>query len=362
MKNRIRLFLLIVVITVLSCGKDEKKDKKIIRPVKYQEIKLKTSGKSLTFSGTARTDKVINLSFRTSGIVTEHNLKIGQEVKKSDLLAKLDNVQSRLSYERAVSALNSAESQLNTAKLSFNRIRSLYEKGSASLSDFEAAKNSYKTAQESFESSKRGVDIEMEQVRYGYLYAPDNGIISAVYIELDENVSPGQTVAVLNAGTDMEVLLGIPESVINRVKQAMEVSIRLTALQEKEFIGKVSEVSPAVDANSATYPVRVVFTNPSEEVKSGMAASVKFYFNENEESGEKLIVPAHAVGEDSNGRYVFIIKKNNDTTIVKKQKVTIGELTAEGFEIMGGLKPNQKIVTAGLQTLLDGQEVSPIDK
>ncbi len=358
MKHVIKIFFLVIVMTTYSCGSDDKKQDKLIRPVKFQEIQLTGSGKTLSFSGTARTDKIINLSFRTNGIITEHNLKIGQQVKKGELLAKLDNVQSRLSYERAVSALNSSESQMNTAKLSYNRIRTLYEKGSASLSDFEAAKNSFRTAGESYESAKRGVKIEEEQVRYGFLYAPDNGIISAVNAEIDENVSPGQTVAVLNAGNAMEVSLGLPESVINQVEEEMDVYIALAAIPGVNFKGQVTEVSPAVDASSSTYPVRVEFTDPSKDIKSGMAATVKFNFSAGDEAKQNIVIPAHAVGEDSNGRFVFVIEQINGMTIAKKQKVNIGELTAQGFVITSGLKTNQKVVTAGLQTLLDGQEVT----
>lgn len=357
MKNSLKYLSIILIATLLACGGEEKKEEKILRPVKFQEISLSGSGKVLSFSGTAQRNKIINLSFRNNGIITQHSLKLGQKVKKGELLAKLDNVQARLSYENAVSTLNSSESQMNTAKLSYNRVRNLYEKGSASLSDFESAKNSFRTAEESYESAKRGVEIQKDQISYGFLYAPDNGIISAVSAELGENVSPGQTIAILNAGNIMEVSLGLPESVINLVQKDMEVCINLTSLPNINFKGVVSEVSPAVDANTSTYPVQVEFTNPSEEIKSGMAATVRFNFSD-DDGNHKIVVPAHAVGEDSKGQFVFLIEEKNEGTFVKKQKVNIGELKAEGFVIKSGLQNGQKIATAGLQTLLDGQEVT----
>lgn len=356
MKTFSKLILSTALLAFIACGKEEKKEEKLIRPVQYEEVGFLGGDKIRTFSGTARTDKIINLSFRSNGIITTHNLKIGQRVKKGQLLGKLDNVQSRLNYENAVSSLNSAESQMNTAKLSLNRVRSLYEKGSSSLSDFEAAKNSFRTAQQSYESAKRSVAIQEDQIQYGYLYAPEDGVISAVNAEIDENVSPGQTIAVLNAGTDMEISLGIPESVINGVKQNMGVDVTFSSLQGEKFVGKVTEVSPAVDSNSSTYPVRVRVTNPSDEIKSGMAANVSFDFGDHTNDNTILVVPANAVGEDSNGRFVFLIQ-TGDMTVVKKQAVKIGALTSEGFEILSGLQQGQKVATAGLQTLLDGQEV-----
>ncbi|WP_298513462.1 efflux RND transporter periplasmic adaptor subunit [uncultured Kordia sp.] len=360
MKSLLKIFYITAITSVLvSCSEEKEVTEKFVRPIKYKEIGYLGDEKVRTFNGTAQIDKIINMSFRSAGIITVYDIKLGQKVKKGQLLARLDNVQSRLSYEQALTQLNSAESQMNTAKLALNRVHSLYEKGSASLSDFESAKNAFKTATESYQSAKRGVDIQQEQVRFGYLYAPANGIIAAVTAEKDENIVPGQVVATLNAGETMEITLGIPENVINSIQQGMDVDVNFSSLPNKKFKAKVTEVSPAVDLNTATYPIRVALTNPSNEIKSGMAANITFNFGDHKNENTILVVPANAVGEDSNGRFVFLITNEGGVTKVKKQKVVIGNLTAEGFEVISGLSLGQKIATAGLQTLLDGQEVKP---
>lgn len=354
---KIILPIVLLLLVATSCVKKEKQKNKIVRPVQYEKVKLLGHPKVRTFSGTSRTGKVINLSFRSRGIVTLFNLKLGQQVTKGQLLAKLDNVQSRLSYEQALTQQNSADSQMNTAKLSLNRVRLLYEKGSASLSDFEAAKNSFKTASQSFEATKRGVAIQQEQVRFGYLYAPENGVISTVHTEIDENVVAGQPIATLNAGLDMEIFIGIPESVINGMALGMPVDVRFTSLPDKIFKGRVTEIAPAIDQNTSTYQVRVAIKNPTKAVKSGMTATVAFILDPVGNQDKKLVVPAHAVGEDSDGRFVYIIESQEDKTFIKKQHIVIGSLSLEGFEVKSGLAEGQYIATAGLQTLLDGQEV-----
>lgn len=354
-KGIIKLFTIVLLFT--SCKDKVIEEVAPVRPVLYQEVGYLGGANSRTFSGTARTEKVINLSFRSSGIITFFDLKIGQQVKKGDLLARLDNVQARLNYESAISSQNSAASQMNTAKLSLERTRILYEKGSLSLSEYESAKNSYKTAQASFESAQRKVSIEQEQIRFGYLNAPEDGIIAAVNAEIEENVSPGQNIAVLNAGTDMEISLGLPESVINRVKDNMVVTIEFPVLENASFKGKVTEVSPSVDSNTATYPVRIVVNNPSDAIRSGMAANVTFDFGEKEKTTQRLVVPPISVGEDGEGRFVFVLQEGDNQTTVKKQYITVGDLSSEGFTVTNGLSYGDKIATAGLQTLLDGQQV-----
>ena len=88
-----------------------------------------------------------------------------------------------------------------------------------------------------------------------------------------------------------------------------------------------------------------------------MAANVRFELSDGNGGNQALVVPAHAVGEDSEGRFVFLIQGEGEQAKVKKQRITIGNLSSEGFEIKSGLKAGQKIATAGLQTLLDGQAV-----
>ena len=138
----------------------------------------------------------------------------------------------------------------------------------------------------------------------------------------------------------------------------MDVEVSISALEGKTFEGNVSEISPSVDINTATYPVRVTVKNPTDEIKSGMAAEVTFDFGEEATAKPQLIIPAMAVGEDSNGNFVFIVEGKGTEASVRKQPIEIGELTGDGFVIKSGLDQGQRIATAGLQTLLDGQKVS----
>lgn len=356
MKNILQIStLLYIAFFLTSCAEEVKTKKKVLRPVLYQEVGFGDGGSLRTFNGTAQTDKVIGLSFRSGGIITLYNLRIGQKVRKGELLARLDNVQARLAYEQALASLNIAESQEKTAKLSLNRVRSLYEKGSAALSEYESVKNSYQNAINSLESAKRSVAIQKEQINYGYIYAPQTGVIASVSSELGENVNPGQSIAILNAGNKITIQLGIPESVINSVKLGMKVSIDFPVISAKTFEGKVAELSPALDRSTSTYPVEVEVLNPTEEVKSGMAANVNFSFGASEK--KTLMIPAKSVGEDSKGRFVFLVKDGGEPATVQKQHIKIGPLHSGGFEVLEGLEAGQKIAVAGLQTLLDGQEV-----
>ncbi len=360
MKQRLYIpaFFFITLMLLTSCnGSQDKQSTEVIKPVKYQEITFASGGKVRSFLGTARSDKEISLSFRTSGILTTLNIKVGQTVFKGDLLARLDNAEAILSLEQAIASQNSAESNLNTAASTLERTRTLYEKGSSSLSDYENAKSSYASAKANYESAYRSVDIRRKQVSYGEIYAPTKGVIASRAVEINENVSAGQVVTVLNAGNNMEVNLGVPENVINLLSKGMAVEIEFTALKGKRFKGFLNEISPSLNANTSTYPVRVRIADPGPNIKSGMAANVFFFFVKNS-AREELIVPVPAVGEDSKGNFVFLIQSEDGKSgTVIKHHFTINELTPKGFTIKEGLSIGDKVATAGLQTLLDGQKV-----
>ncbi|WP_106795058.1 efflux RND transporter periplasmic adaptor subunit [Aquimarina sp. Aq78] len=355
-------YIILTALTFLvlnACKEKEVVKKEILRPVQFQVVGSSDAQKIRTFSGIAKAGDEIELSFRSNGIITALNIKVGQKVNKGDLIAKLDNVQANLAYEQSVSALNSAKSAMNTAKSSLDRIKSLYEKGSNSLSDYEAAKNSYQNALDQYESAKRNKSIQQSQISYGYIKAPKAGIIAAKNSQLNENVSAGQVIAILNAGDQTNIEVGLPENVINKVKLGMNPEISFSALTGKKFKGNIIEISPIVNEGSATYPVKIDIADATEDIKPGMTANVTFNFVDTQTKNDTaLVIPVKSVGEDGDGNFVFLIESEDGTTgIAKKHRIEIGELTTGGFKIKSGLTEGQKIATAGLQTLLDGQKV-----
>ena len=324
---------------MISCGEKKTETEEVLRPIRYQTVGASSSDQVRSFSGIAKAGDEIELSFRSNGIVTEINGKAGDKVNKGDLIARLDNVQAKLAYEQAVSALSTAKSAMNTAKSALDRVKSLYEKGSNSLSDYEAAKNTFQSASDQYESAKRNKSIQQTQIDYGYIYAPKSGILADVPGGLNENATAGQVIAVLNAGDETNIEVGLPENVINKVSLGMATSIHFSAIEEKKFAGTVIEVSPITDENSASYTVKVGIDDATKEIKPGMSGHVTFHFpKENSDGPDALIIPVSSVGEDGNGNFVFLVESEDGVTgTIKKQQVSLGKLSTDGFEVLEGL-------------------------
>jgi len=161
----------------------------------------------------------------------------------------------------------------------------------------------------------------------------------------------------LNTGDDIEVTVGMPESFISRVEKGENVSVRFSSIQNKVFDGKITEVSYIIGSQSSTYPVTIALTAPTRDIRPGMPCEVIFTLSSQKKS-DNLIVPANAVGEDTGGNFVFTVTESaGDFAVVHKKKVTVGQLTREGFEILAGLQDGELVVTAGIANLTDGMKV-----
>lgn len=353
-------FLTITYLALFSCKEKEVKQVEIIRPIKHITIGSSNNALTRTFSGNVKASNEIELSFRTSGVITTLNAKVGQKIKKGDLIAKLDNVQSNLAYEQTLSSLNSAKSALSTSKSQLERVKTLYEKGSNSLSDYENAKNTYQSNLDKFESAKRNIDIKKSQIAYGYIYAPKSGVITSRNVSINETANSGQVIAVISAGDELNIETGLPESVINMIHLNMETDIQFTAIPNETFKGQIIEISPIADPNSATYPLKIAIKNASKKIKQGMTSSVTFNFDleDKQDNQNQIIIPVKTVGEDGKGNFVFTVtSQDGKIGIVKKQSITLGKLTNNGFSVAKGLKEGDILVTAGVNSLLDGQKV-----
>ncbi len=371
MKNHKLLNIALLLLLLASCGEEEKPmATEIIRPVKFGKVMMSGDALSETFSGSAQSSKESKVSFKVSGTITSLNVKVGDVVRKGQTIAKIDQTDYSVQYQQSVANNKSSETQIQSAKsqlinsrATYQRIEKLYENNSISISEFEQAKSALELAEASYNAalaqasaSEKQVESAQNQVRYSTLTAPFSGVITSVMVEENELVGSGSPIATISAVDNPEISVGIPEVYISKVKKNQPVNISFSSIPDQVFVGKVFEVGFS-SLGGSTYPVTVKIDKPAKEIRPGMAADVRFSFDNGSINGQKMVAPAAAVGEDNNGNFVFSLFKENDHYIIKKKKVQIGKLTTSGFEIKSGLDNGELVATAGLNTLLDGMKV-----
>jgi RND family efflux transporter MFP subunit len=328
-----------------------------IRPVRVEPVFATGGSRVRTFAGSARAGLESRLSFKVAGTVQRLAVAVGDRVRAGQLLAELDPRDYELQVEDAEAALRQARARARNAGANLDRVRGLYENNNASRTEYDAARADYDSASAHVASLEKKLELARSRLDYTRLRAPLDGAIADLTVEVSENVQPGQTIATLTAGQQPEVEIAIPEAFIGRMREGQDVTVSFDALPGRTFAAVVTEVGVTSTGLATTYPVTVRLTDEASDVRPGMAAEVSIVF-ESEQGRSRILVPAFAVGEDRNGRFVFVATEGEGRYgVVRRREVQVGELTGEGLEIVAGLEEGELLVTAGVSRLRDGLEV-----
>jgi RND family efflux transporter MFP subunit len=350
-----------IIVLSFACSRDEPLAEPEIRPVRAEMVTLSGSERSRTYSGTFRSGMESKLSFRVPGRVERLRATVGQAVGPGSLLARLDPRDYDLQVQEARASLTRALASKRNADAERDRVRELYENDNASLSQWDQARAVAESAAAQVESLQKRLELAQLQLEYTQLAAPVAGVIATVEVEVNENVQAGQPIVTLSSSTLTEVEVDLPSSVITAIREGSEVVVECDALPGETLDAFVTEVGVAA-SGSTTFQVTVQLAAQDDRVRPGMAAEVTFRLAASETDTDRILVPVVAVGEDRDGRFVFLAQPTEKgRAIVMRQPVSVGDLMTDGerdvIEVIEGLSEGDIIVTAGVRRLEDGRLV-----
>ncbi len=353
--------IILSALLLAACGGKEVPEEQI-RPVFYQEVGKQSLSEIRSFAGISQPNNEAKLSFRVGGNIEEIAVELGDSLKKGQVIARLDITDYRINYNQAVMSQKNAQVQLIAARSSYQRLESLYANNSASLSDYEKAKAQYESAVAMANSADAQVKAAKNQLDYTILSAPYDGTITAKMADENEVVSAGKPIVAFSSTSNMEVRTAVPENTIGQVKRGQKVTATFGPLAGKVFNGTVSEVSTGTD-NASTYQVIVKLTGPTGKLLPGMTGTVNIPLMATNDSRKAVMIPTDAAGHDIDGDFVYIAREGEEpgTYVATRRKITIGELTPQGYPVTEGLSEGDLVITAGLSFLYDGREVKLLD-
>ena len=342
-----------------ACGERDAEVEERLRPVRYVTVSDDNVFRDRSFSGLSKSSLESRLSFKVSGTVTSLPVQIGQRLSAGDLIAEVDAASYRLQEQQAEAALVEAEANNRRAAANYERTKGLYANDNASLNDLESSRANAESAEAVVASAAKALEIARLNVSYTRLEAESDCSIAELNVEVNENVASGQQVAAVSCGDAYEVTLDLPESLIGGLDAFTPVDIRFGAIDGEIFNGEVSEVGVTSAAGSGAFPVvvRVEGTHPS--LRSGLAADVTFQFDLEDGREAAIVLPVAAVINGPSGTYVFtaVPSGEGDEATIERRSVVLGELSASGVEILDGLQMGDRVVTAGLSVIREGQRV-----
>ncbi len=291
------------------------------------------------YIGTIEESQAIPLSFLISGTASKVLVAEGQQVRKGQLLAVLDDE----NYRNAWQIASSKEQQAQDA---FNRLEPVYKKGSLP----EVKYVEIRTALEQARSMTAMAEKNLKDCK---LYAPADGMIGKKMIEPGMSVIPGNPSFQLVKIEKVKVSFPVPEKEIVSVAKGQKASVRVSATGDKLFEGEVDEIGVLSNPLSHTYLVKVNLDNPGRLLKPGMVCNVQL---SNPDLTSRIVIPLSAIQHQANGEK-FVYLANDATGKAEKRTIVAGPLAANGVVISSGLKSGDLLIINGYQKITENSPI-----
>ncbi len=341
----------IYAVFFVDWGKSKAPEPMPARPLKMITVGLTSLPPGREYPGKVTAKETAALAFQVQGQIVELPILKGQNVKKGEVLAKLDERDYR-------NQLDAANAEYEQAKTQFERIEKAAKTGAVSQTDLTNAKADFEKAEANLSIAKKAVEDTV-------IKAPYNAVVSNTFAENFENVQAKQPIIGVQDISTVQVEVAVPQERVLKAK-AQRDKFRYTAtfdsLPEIEFNVEVKEYTTEADPLTQTYAI--TFTMPAQEdynVFPGMTATVTEIPKEGAfPQSDRLTVPIDTVPIDGVGNYyVWKVKESNGTLTVQRQNVTVGKAAADDIEILTGLSKGDRIAAQGVHLLQEGQQVRP---
>lgn len=357
------LFAVFIALSITSCAEQPIPEPP---PKKVKAIKLGDISDlaERSFPGRARAAQQSNLSFRVSGPLVEFPINVGDEVKKGELLARIDpaDFESRLASVQG--QLKSAVAARDLAEAEFNRAADIKQKNPDLISDSEYDQRLGRrdTTRAQVAALESALKLAEDDLSYTYLLAPYDGVVAATYVENFENVLAKRPIARLLNTDAIEVVIDVPERQIGYLPYLVSANVTFEAAPGVELQAAVKEVGSEASTVTRTFPVTLIMEQPEKaEIRPGMAASARLVGRLPERAREiGMSIPATALfNKGTDGTYVYVVDESSMTLVQKPVEVTL--LSERGVLVKSGLSAGEWLVIAGVHSVSEGQKVRILD-
>ena len=221
---RVAVGLFLIVLSMNFGCEKEIPPKEVIRPVKAIQISDAKIMTGRSFPGKAKGVQEVELSFRVAGPLITRPIKVGDEVKQGDVLAQIDPRDFEVTVQNVQGQLAKAKAALERAQSEYDRVLRIQKQdpGAISQSMVDKRKEAIDGSKAEIRSLQAAVDAAKDQLQYTNLSAPFDGTVVAIYVENFESVQAKQPVVRLVDTSSVEMIIDIPENIIQYVDQAKE--------------------------------------------------------------------------------------------------------------------------------------------
>ena len=351
----------------------------VVKTDVVREVTTASQDAVLDASGYVTARRKATVSSKITGKVVEVLVEEGMEVKRGQVLARLDDsiqsknlalVQAQLESSR--SAVQESRVRLRESELNLNRVRELVEREVDSEANLDAAEASVDSFNARIDLGVKDVEVAEQFVLLRRQELEDT-VIRAPFdgVAISKDAQPGEMVSPVSAGggftrtgittivdmSSLEIEVDVNEAYINRVRPEQRVGAVLDAYPDWQIPAKVITTIPAADRQNATVRVRIGFDELDPRILPDMSVKVTFLGSEQPEGQTervRLVIPRDAMRRVGGKDVVFVVANGH----VERRAVRFGAASGNEIEVVSGLAAGEIVVIEGPDTLADGDSVS----
>ncbi|CDX36797.1 Efflux transporter, RND family, MFP subunit [Mesorhizobium plurifarium] len=337
--------------SVAGCQKQQVAEKKLPVVVTTQTVALADYAPRTSLTGVIAARTLNNLSFRVGGRVAERLVDVGQHVDQGAVLARIDPQEQESDLRSAQADLDAAQAQLTQAAATYERQKALLARGFTTRRDFDTANQTLKVAQGSVDAAQSAFANAKENLSYTELKAGAAGVITARQVEAGQVVQAAQTVFTIAEDGDRDAVFNVHETLVAQTPSSPAVTITLLSDPQVRAVGKVREISPAVDTASGSIRVKVGIP----DTPAGMPLGAAVIGTVSARSVKAILLPWQALTSTGGKPAVWIVDPSSKA--VTPAPVEVLAFDSGVVVVDKGLQEGQSVVTAGGQLLSPGQTI-----
>jgi membrane fusion protein (multidrug efflux system) len=362
-------------------------------PVNLYTVKAQQVFYYDNYPSTTQALSQVALQPQIQGYITAIYVKDGADVVKGQPLYETDRRLYQNALDAAEAALKVVQGNLELAQQDADRYEYLNSYHAVATQVYDHAMIALKNAKNQVSAAEDSVKSAKTNLSYSIITAPFNGTVGFSQVRLGNYVTPGQTVLnTISTNDPMAVDFLVNEKQLPAFEKLQDgrngrstdslFTILMPDGSKYAYDGKISVIDRAVDPQTGSIRVRLVFPNPKGDLKVGMSCVVRVH---NQETTPQMVIPSKAVVEQMGEFFVFVAKdtvmaapdsagkkssvdsagkKSSDTAsqVPKlrafQKKVMLGQTIGANVIVVSGLRPGDKIVIDGVQALHDGSIIS----
>ena len=373
---QIFLLVMLLMFSLSACKDDETEGADLGEPVRGLKTVLIQDVKHATvrrFPSVLQPASVSSLSFEVAGKLKDMKLGVGQQVKKGDVIAELDPTTLELNVENSRAALELSVANAKNAADNLQRQEQLLDKGAVTKVTVDNARTEALTTAALVTQSEKALASAQEDLTKSVLRAPYDGIINSLEADSFGTVGSGTLIATIYATDAFEVSFSVNYEVVNQLTVGKQAKVRLADSPNVVLDALVSELGSRADTVSS-FPVVVTLTQGDATIKAGMAVEVSLEFPVAEGQGYTLPISVsirEGQFEDRNIKYgqaqdeshstgptqLRLFVYDPSTSTVNARTVKVDGISENSLLVIEGLKAGERVASAGVSFLRDGQKV-----